>query len=223
MPEANPGSSGIKPRSFLSLDFVGDRLAMRIADIYALNFNDETLLNHFAKFGFCLLIGVFVLGCASRNDRAEQLEKSSNKILVENVPFYPDDRYWCGPAALSALLNYHGSNVSIEDVADSIYSESAKGTVPFDMVWYAEEIGYDVTKKRGDPASINKWLRRDHPIIVFVDNGNLLYSAHHYMVVVGMSDHKVIVNSGQTRHKVVSRGDFRSSWAKENNWMMVIQ
>ncbi|MFB6346665.1 MAG: C39 family peptidase [bacterium] len=192
-------------------------------DISADNFFEADWGAHLTTLGIGLIVGFMLVGCAGSNHRLNELKNSDDRILVQHVPFYPDDRYWCGPATLTALLNFHGSDVSIETVADKIYSKSAQGTITFDMVWYAEETGHDVVEKHGDLSDISEWLKRGHPVIVFTDSGNIFYSSYHYMVVIGLSEDKVIVNSGETQGKVLSREDFQSAWSGGNNWMMVVK
>ncbi|MBI5344153.1 MAG: hypothetical protein HZB83_02265 [Deltaproteobacteria bacterium] len=34
--------------------------------------------------------------------------KAVDGYLIEGVPFFPQDEYMCGPAALASVIGYHG-------------------------------------------------------------------------------------------------------------------
>jgi len=85
--------------------------------------------------------------------------------------------------------------VSPEDIASEIYSESAKGTLDVDMV---------------------------HPVIVLVDYGFWVYQQHHFMVVVGYDEKRILANSGKERLKSISFKRFLKSWKRTEFWTMLI-
>ncbi len=57
------------------------------------------------------------------------VRESTAPRIIENVPYYAQEAYQCGPASLASVLNYWRVGVSPEDIAAEIYSESAKGTL----------------------------------------------------------------------------------------------
>ena len=79
---------------------------------------------------FLLLFATLLSCCAP-----DRVRGGSGRV-VEDVPFYPQERYQCGPASLASVLNYLGVKVSPEEIASDIYSKTAKGTLDIDMVSY---------------------------------------------------------------------------------------
>ena len=79
----------------------------------------------FAAFAACLL------GCAGQVDT---VKPASSGLYIEGVPFFPQDEYMCGPAALASVIGYYGAAAGMKDVAAEVYSEKLKGTLPMDLL-----------------------------------------------------------------------------------------
>lgn len=84
-----------------------------------------------------LVIIVIILSACS----TVSVQFDSNPILIDNIPFYPQEEYQCGPASLASALNYWGVHVTPDDIAKEIYSESARGTLNIDMILYINKKG----------------------------------------------------------------------------------
>ena len=141
---------------------------------------------------------------------------------VNNVPFYPQEDYQCGPASLAGVLNYWGMDISPEDIGAEIYSKSAKGTLNVDMVLYVERKGLNVTWYHGSIENIKRNIELGYPLIVLVDYGFWTIQQNHFMVVVGYGDQGVLVNSGREQLKQISLEDFLEPWRKTKYWTMLI-
>ncbi len=167
-----------------------------------------------------LIIIIFLLySCAG----VEHLPKNSQTHLIENVPFYPQTAYQCGPASLAGVLNFWGVNVTPDEIAQEIYSKSARGTLNIDMVLYAQKKGLDAVQYEGSMDDLRKNIDSRHPIIVLVDYGFFSIQANHFMVVIGYNEDGIIVNSGKDREKFISEKDFISSWKKTKYWTLLIK
>ena len=170
-----------------------------------------------------LHIFIFVLPLLISCAGAPDLRESWTTHIIENVPFYPQEAYQCGPASLAGVLNYWQVAVSPEDIASEIYSESAKGTLDVDMVLYAERKGLKVRQYGGNIEEIKSNIDLGHPVIVLVDYGFWVYQQNHFMVVVGYNENGIFVNSGKERLKLISFKRFLKSWKRTEFWTMLIQ
>ena len=148
--------------------------------------------------------------------------QSSSSRNIENVPFYPQEVYQCGPASMAGVLNYWGVNVSPEEIAAEIYSPSAKGTLTLDMILYAERKGLKANGYKGNLLNIKEKIDSGYPIIVLVDLGFWIYQQNHFMVVTGYDESGVIVNSGKEGQKFIASKDFLKSWRRTNFWTLLI-
>lgn len=165
-----------------------------------------------------ILILGFLLSCAT----TRKVNRSRPCQVLEDVPFYPQQKYQCGPASLAGVLNYWGVDVSPEDIATDIYSRSAKGTLNVDMLLYAEGKGLKAHQYKGSLEDIRTHIDSGHPLIVLVDYGFWVYQQNHFMVVVGYDEDRIIANSGKNRQKSIPLKEFLKSWKKTEFWTLLI-
>lgn len=142
---------------------------------------------------------------------------------IHNVPFYLQERFQCGPAALAAVLNYWGVNITPDDISKDILSKNARGTLTLDMLLYAKTKGLNAIQYSGNMIDLRKNLDSQYPVIVLVDLGISLYQANHFMVVVGYTENGVIVNSGRKREVFMPEKEFMKSWRKTDYWTLLIR
>lgn len=142
--------------------------------------------------------------------------------LIENVPFFPQEDFQCGPASLAGVMNYWGVNVSLEEIAREIYSPSAKGTLNLDMILYAKRKGMESTYYQGSMEDIKNKIDSGHPLIVMVDLGLWIYQQNHFMVVIGYDQNGIVVNSGRERLKYLPLRNFMKKWEKTQFWTLWI-
>jgi len=165
-----------------------------------------------------IVVFIFTISCAER----PLLKESKTSRVIEDVPFYPQEMFQCGPASLAEVLNYWGVKVSPEETADEIYSSSAKGTLNLDMVIYAKKKGLKADQYRGSFEDIKNRINQGYPLIVLVDYGLWLVQQNHFMVVFGYRDNGIIVHSGKTSNKFLPIEDFAKTWEKTNFWTLLI-
>ncbi|MBM4140892.1 MAG: peptidase C39 family protein [Nitrospira sp.] len=172
----------------------------------------------FLKYIFPIIIGVMLGACSTVSVRFD-----STPILINKVPFYPQEDYQCGPASLAAVLNYWGIDVTPDDIAKEIYSKSTRGTLTIDMILYTQKKGLNSIQYKGNMDDLKKNIGSGYPVIVLVDYGFSLYQVNHFMVVIGYNEHGVIVNSGKDEGKFIPGDNFIKTWRKTNNWTLLIK
>ncbi len=168
----------------------------------------------------CFLLLVFhsLFSCAGR----PHFPEGESSRIIGNVPFHPQEMYQCGPASLSEVLNFWGTGVSPEEIAEEIYSKSAKGTLTIDMILYGKKKGFNVSQYQGSFDDIKKNIDSGVPLVVMVDYGFLVYQKNHYMTVFGYDERGVIVHSGREPHTFISLKKFLRLWKKTNFWTLRI-
>jgi ABC-type bacteriocin/lantibiotic exporter with double-glycine peptidase domain len=157
--------------------------------------------------------------CAAR----VEIPEAGDVHLIENVPFFPQEDFQCGPASLAMLLNHRGVHVTPDDISREIFSESAGGTLTIDMVLYAQKRGLSAFQYKGSMEELKESIASGYPVIVLVDYGYSLYKRNHYMVVKGYNKYGVIVNSGRNKDKFIAEKDFLKTWGKTNFWTLIIK
>lgn len=164
-----------------------------------------------------LLLGLS--GCAA----PLQHGRSGKGDVRLSVPFFPQERYRCGPASLAGVLNYWGVETTPEGIAEEIFSASAKGTLDMDMLLYPRRHGLRSTMYAGSLQDLRDRIREGHPLIVLVDMGLSFVQKNHFMVVVGYNDEGVFVHSGKEREGFIPFEDFERIWERAGRWTLLIQ
>lgn len=176
--------------------------------------------NYLSPIAYSLLQIILFFFCSCST---VSVQFDSNSILINKVPFYPQNDYQCGPSSLAGVLNYWGKGVTPDDVAKDIYSASALGTLNIDMVIYANKTGLYALQYAGNWDDLKKNINNGYPLIVLVDYGFSVYQANHFMVVVGYNDNGVIVNSGKAERIFIDKEKFLKVWKKTNYWTLLIK
>lgn len=173
----------------------------------------------------------------TNNDTSNTLESSfetySEKEVVVKVPqrtqYDPiNGNYqgsWCGPTSLAMIFDYYGIHKTTAEVAENTYNfEERNGTPSNKLVTEAKENGFDNSRVETgkDLDFLENSCRAGKPVIVNVD---VAWSSGHYMVVVGMTDDKIIVNDPgrQEVRREFDKEWFMTQWEGRSKRVIVIE
>ncbi len=171
-----------------------------------------------------LLLTVGLTGCAVSPDGTSSVFSApAGSGKVENVPFYSQLTYQCGPASLAGVLNFYGYAVTPDQIARAIFRDDIHGTVTLDMVLYVREKGFSAKWYSGSTNDIQCAVDGDVPLIVMIDLGFANLSKYHYLVVIGYGQEGVIVNSGKEREKLMRWDRFLPRWQRTKCWTLRIE
>ncbi|MFO7963111.1 MAG: C39 family peptidase [Desulfobacterales bacterium] len=172
-----------------------------------------------------LLIVIFgamlFAGCASRSTTLTNGELN-HSVVIDNVPFFAQNRYQCGPASLAGILNFFGDKVSPEEISDAIYRKDIRGTVSLDIVLFARKRGFHSRWYTGSIDDIHQTISAGIPLLVMVDKGVGFLKSYHFMVITGFSPDGIIVNSGKSRHQIIPNRLFLYQWEKTQFWSLLV-
>jgi len=165
------------------------------------------------KMALMILAASFVVGCAPH---AGVTAPNGAGPFIEGVPFFPQDEYMCGPAALASVIGYYGAPGGMDPVAGEVYSARLKGTLPMDLLIYAKEKGFEAKFFRGSMEALKESLERKEPLILFLNLGYEFYPVGHYVVAVGIDDASKVVyaHSGMKEHERFTMKELERSWSK---------
>ncbi|MBN2655324.1 MAG: C39 family peptidase [Nitrospirae bacterium] len=161
---------------------------------------------------------LFIAACS-----VSYLQPSKNAFILDTVPFFPQDDFQCGPSSLASVLNFHGVNVTPNDISAEIYSPKARGTLTIDMILYLQKRGLKADQYSGSMSDLKDKLRSGYPMIVMADFGFSSIQMNHFMVVTGYDNAGIVVNSGKSRSALISSRDFISAWQRTKNWTLWIK
>lgn len=173
------------------------------------------------------LLGVALLlaGCQPLTFEAIRADLAAGHgHYIERVPFIPQEEYYCGPASLAMVLRYWGVEADQDQIASELFLESVRGTLNFDLEFYARRRGLHARSFRGTLEGVKAEVRRDHPLIVFLDLGLGPYEIPHFAVLIGYDDRRgvAILHSGTTPNRVVPYAEFLRAWERRQRWTLLI-
>ena len=118
----------------------------------------------------------------------------------------------CGSAAVATLLTHHyGHRVGEQEVLEAMYAtgDQAKirqeGFSLLDMKRYLDSLGYAAD---GFQQPLDRLAQAGLPAIVLVNEG----SYHHFVVIKGLKDGRVLVGDPARGTRAVARADFEKVW-----------
>ncbi len=185
----------------------------------------ETAFAWLLMYFSLLLTAVFPVGCVGRDFAALQPGLELHGHYIEGVPFYRQSESTCGPAALASVLAYWGRPEPLERITTEVYLPKLGGTLPMDMVSFAQKAGFKATPSSGTLSELKTAVRTGTPIICLIDLGFGLYHRPHYITVIGFDDvHGVVIcHDGSKPNSLIGYDKFNKEWARAGSWMLAIE
>ncbi|MDO6711312.1 PA2778 family cysteine peptidase [Aliiglaciecola sp. 2_MG-2023] len=175
-----------------------------------------------------LLVGAFWLtGCQS-TPQADALQASAPTDIpsqknLDDVPFYPQQEFYCGPTTLSEVFAYYGEQVSAEDIAPKLFIPEKEGSLQLEMVSAARQYGYLAYSGRGNLEQLLYSIEHDVPVIVFQNQSISWLPMWHYALVTGydLDSQTIQLHTGVTESHTMSFELFERLWQRGNYWYLM--
>jgi len=182
-----------------------------------------------AAFNLLALVAL-VLACAACAGSGPLLSPEVQRntlpesVELEQTPFFPQEDYQCGPAALATVLTYSGIEIAPEQLVDKVYIPGRRGSLQVEMLAAARSLGRLPYVLEPALGSLMAELAAGRPVLVLQNLGLSFAPVWHYAVVAGYDagSEEFILRSGITERRVISAGKFGRSWAASDNWAMVV-
>lgn len=181
------------------------------------------------KLALCFFFPLLALfGCASAPQTALLLSQPESDfatpVLLANIPFFPQDAYQCGPAALATMLVSSGLTITPEQLVPLVYVPARKGSFQVELIAATRSFGrlaYEIPPTLDDLLSE---INAGNPVLVLQNLGVSWYQKWHFAVVTGydLQRHKIIMNSGTRENYEVSLRAFENTWERSKHWAMVV-
>ena len=175
---------------------------------------------------FLLLLGALLTGCASLAPQATHLRDNLPQALhkhveLTQVPFFPQDEYQCGPAALATVLANAGVKITPDELVPEVYLPARKGSLQIEMIAAARRHGMVSYQLAPRFDELLKEVAAGNPVIVLQNLG--FSDGWHYAVVVGYDYEygKLYLRSGETERSVMPFFFHEFAWARGGYWAMV--
>lgn len=168
---------------------------------------------------------------------------------IQGVPFAERREDWCGPAAMAAVLQFHGEKTTAAQIAKEIYLPGYRGTLNLDLLLWARKQGLEglgeqrrgVRRRRRrriagagcklrrsrsgggpDPAG---GRARDRPVICMVRRHGGIADRNHFVIVRGYDNSRRIwfLDEGQGKEQTEGMEGFARDWQECGEWMLVVE
>lgn len=172
---------------------------------------------------------LFVLlgGCASIVPQSAKLHDNGmpdglpRHVELTDVPFFPQDEYQCGPAALATVLGTYGVNITPEALVPEVYLPERKGSLQVEMLAAARRNGLISYQIRPSLEALMREVDAGNPVIILQNLG--IWEAWHYAVAIGWDydEGMLILRSGDEKREEMRFPFNEIAWMRSGYWAMV--
>lgn len=174
----------------------------------------------------CLLLVIFLLGgCATSASRLQAQIPADLPLRRElsATPFFPDDSYFCGPAALATVLSAAGLATQPEALIGQVFLPGREGSLQIEMLAGARRQGAVATVIPGTLEALLREIAAGHPVVVLQNLGLSWAPSWHYAVVIGYDAGagQILLRSGTLARQEMSLRTFENTWNRSQRWAFV--
>jgi tetratricopeptide (TPR) repeat protein len=181
-----------------------------------------------ARLVACALILLSYLGgCATSPQTRLLLDNPPaipQRVELTEVPFFPQQQYHCGPASLASIINYRGTPVEPDQIAQMIYVPGLKGSLQIEVEAATRQFEMLPVQLDGKLESLLRELAAGNPVFVLQNLGLDSIPVWHYEVVVGYDfvERIVILRSGVNARVLRSFALFEKTWQRAGHWALAV-
>lgn len=175
-----------------------------------------------------LLTGLMLLLCACAGQSTympaqSALQQLPSTTYIEQVSFYPQDDYQCGPASLAMLLSQRGFADTPESLKGRVYLPQRQGSLQVEMVAAAREHGLLVYPLNKTLLALLREVAAGNAVLVMQNLGFNWMPQWHYAVVVGydLNTQEIIVHSGTQKAQREPFSLFMRLWSRSERWAVI--
>lgn len=146
------------------------------------------------------------------------------QVELTETPFFPQEKYQCGPAALATVLAAQKIKITPEQLVAAVYVPAKQGSLQAEMIAAARSYGrlvYPLAPKLNDVLSE---VASGNPVLVLQNVGLDWLPRWHYAVVVGydLVRGDIILRSGTYQRWVTPLSVFERTWQRSHHWAIVV-
>lgn len=167
-----------------------------------------------------LALAGFISGCAADPFQAVSHAGIPAAIELADTPFFPQEDFQCGPAALATVLVDSGVTVHPDELTPRVYLPQRQGSLQPELLAatrHYDRIPYVIPPEL---SALLAEVSQGRPVLVLQNLGVEAFPAWHYAVVVGYAreQREVILRSGIDERRVTSAATFARTWRRGGNW-----
>lgn len=145
------------------------------------------------------------------------------RVELAHVPFFPQEEFECGPAALAMVAHAAGVKASPEALVEQVYLPGRQGSLQPEMMAATRRQGLLAYPLQPKLEDLLREVAAGNPVLVFQNLAFSIYPLWHYAVVIGFDQERrvLLLHSGVTARMEISLFAFERTWARGQYWAML--
>ncbi len=170
-----------------------------------------------------LFVLLLLQACAATTPAIDTQSLTLTADLAD-TPFYPQQEYQCGPAALATVVDHAGVEVSPETVQPFVYLPGREGSLQAEMLAAPARFGLLGVQIEPSMQALLELVSAGYPVLVLQNLAFETRPVWHYAVVIGYDLEKqhLILRSGVEPRVLYSFSGFDSTWEDSGRWAMAV-
>jgi tetratricopeptide (TPR) repeat protein len=169
--------------------------------------------------GLLVLNGLLV-GCATFD--APVLP--TQRLVLDDVPFHPQQDFQCGPAALLSVLEHSDVAASFAELVDQVYVPELRGSLQLELLAAARRYDRLPYVLAPEASELLAWLQQGYPVLILQNLGIRRIPVWHFAVLLGYDGRRdeVLLHSGDRERMAQDWPRFLQSWQRGGRWAAVM-
>lgn len=172
--------------------------------------------------GPALVVGMLA-GCSLLSTVPQDLQntvQTQAAVELKNVPFFAQEKFYCGPSTLAMVLNHAGEETEPNKLAELVYLPGRQGSLQLEMLAAPRRLGYLSYQIEPKLPALFDALNAGTPVVVLLNLSLPIAPQWHYAVVVGYQPdtNDIILRSGPKERELIPVATFLKLWERSKNW-----
>jgi tetratricopeptide (TPR) repeat protein len=171
---------------------------------------------------------VHLVGCASTLQTESLISQPPAELglshTIHGLPFFPQEEFHCGPAALATVLLNRGIETDPEAIAPLIYIPGQQGSYQLELLAASRSLGGLSYVINGNLETLLTEVKANNPVLVLQNLGLNSFPQWHFAVVKGydLESERILLNSGTIENYSVPLKTFERTWRRTDYWAFTI-
>ena len=170
------------------------------------------------------LLPLWLAGCATPQTAALlNAPPSPTRVELSAVPYFAQEAYQCGPAALAMAFGAAGAAATPEQLAPQVYLPGRQGSLQVELLAATRRHGLVAYNLAPRLDALLQEVAAGSPVIVLQNLGFDWYPVWHYAVVVGydLPQRELILRSGPEQRQRLPLRTFERTWQRGGRWALL--
>lgn len=167
-----------------------------------------------------VLCAGLVAGCSGNWPALTASSDNAERVRVAGVPFFPQEGFRCGPAAMAMVLNWSGLDIKPSALDAKLAGDTDPRRTLAESASHYGRLAYPVT---GTAAMLTE-LAVGHPVLVVQNLGVESQPLWNCVVAIGYDRplEQIVLHSGEHAGKRMSVRLFERLWSDSGQWGLVV-